>query len=154
MAEPYGPGNYPPQNVVDGASEPSMTQQSFAQEADINYIIGKYVQAGYLADGVIPDNSTWNKAGDSGDLEGGVGIAGMTGSEARDLSFSLFGELTFADMMLRVKQAEMAFMTLPADIRYRFDNQPNKMIEFLQNPANADEAKSLFYVTVAPVPAP
>jgi hypothetical protein len=44
-------------------------------------------------------------------------------------------------------------MALPANIRSRFDNDPAKLIDFMENPANREEAESLGLVNKSePVP--
>lgn len=39
-----------------------------------------------------------------------------------------------------IKKAEDGFLALPSDVRSRFLNDPGKMIEFLQDPKNDEEA--------------
>lgn len=43
----------------------------------------------------------------------------------------------------QVARAEEAFMTLPAEVRDHFDNDPGRMLEFVGNSANRDEAIKL-----------
>lgn len=42
-----------------------------------------------------------------------------------------------------VHSAQDAFMALPAQVRKEFDNDPAKLLVFLDNPANADKAMEL-----------
>lgn len=42
-----------------------------------------------------------------------------------------------------VRQADANFMLLPADLRSRFDNNPQLLLNFLSNDANRDEAIKL-----------
>jgi len=47
----------------------------------------------------------------------------------------------------RVMQAERAFMELPAATRYRFENDPQKLMDFLEDPGNGKEAVALGLAT-------
>lgn len=40
----------------------------------------------------------------------------------------------------RIRQAEEDFLKLPAEIRKRFDNDPGELVEFVNDPQNAEEA--------------
>lgn len=95
--------------------EPSLTDQSQAKEADINEIIRKFERTGQITH-----------------------LAKNRGIYA---DLSMLTDLQTA--MEEVKFAEEAFMTIPADIRAKFDNDPTKLISFLANPANDDEAIKL-----------
>lgn len=44
-------------------------------------------------------------------------------------------------------------MTLPPEIRTRFDNDPGKLIDFVADPDNRQEAQELGIVNPAPEPA-
>jgi len=58
-----------------------------------------------------------------------------------------FGDVSaVADMMTiqqRLIDVRAAFMTLPADVRLSFGNNPLELAEFLSDPANVDEARQL-----------
>lgn len=95
--------------------DPSLTDQSQAKEADINEIIRKFERTGQITH-----------------------LAKNRGIYA---DLSMLTDLQTA--MEEVKFAEEAFMTIPADIRAKFDNDPTKLISFLANPANDDEAIKL-----------
>lgn len=47
------------------------------------------------------------------------------------------------DVILRAQEAQEDFMALDAQIRRRFDNDPGKLIDFVMNPKNAQEAVKL-----------
>lgn len=62
----------------------------------------------------------------------------------------------FTDAMRIVADANSTFASLPSKIRDRFQNDPSSFLEFMHNPANADEAVALGLATkrrVAPPPA-
>lgn len=48
-----------------------------------------------------------------------------------------------ADSIEKIQTANKLFMSYPADLRSRFDNDPVKMVEFLENPNNLKEAVEL-----------
>lgn len=47
---------------------------------------------------------------------------------------------SFEDAITKVRQVTNEFNALPAGLRAKFDNDPMKLITFLQNPDNKDEA--------------
>lgn len=96
--------------------EPSKTQQHFKDEHDINNIMKKYLKQG------ISYNQLPNPSGIYGDF-----------SNVKDYQNSL---QTIID-------ADQAFLTIPSNIRKRFDNDPQKLFEFLNDKKNLDEAISL-----------
>jgi len=58
-----------------------------------------------------------------------------------------YGDFTnigsYHDSMNRMIQAQEAFMTLPSRVRSKFENDPGKLIQFLENPKNVQEAVEL-----------
>lgn len=100
----------------------SLTQQQFKDSSDINILFGKYLETGE-----IPQ------------------IEGMQ-----------YGDFTgiydFQTAMNAVRAAEESFQTLPARIKNRFDNNPQKLVEFINDPENLEEARFLKLVNT-PVPA-
>lgn len=58
-----------------------------------------------------------------------------------------YGDFTgsddYRDCLDRIIQAENAFNSLPSQIRKRFDNDPAKLISFLANEDNREEAQRL-----------
>lgn len=95
--------------------EPSKTQQQFKDECDINNIVRKYKATGQLT-------HLSSKQGVYADV-----------SEITDLQESL----------QKVQQASDAFNTLPAELRRRFGNNPQQLLEFLQDPRNFEEGVKL-----------
>lgn len=122
------PFNYDTNEASDASGlkceDVSLTKQSFAEEADINYIIRRFGLDGQLPSNVqMPMNGDFRNAPD------------------------------FMSAMNLIVAAREGFMTLPAKIRSRFDNDPRKLVDFLSDEANRDEAVKLGIV-VAPVAAP
>lgn len=96
--------------------EPTMTQQQFKDEADINNIMRKYG-----ADPVAFNALT---------RKGGV--------------YADFSQLSdYHGMLQQVADAQDAFSALPAQIRSRFANDPGSLIAFLNDPKNHDEGVEL-----------
>lgn len=104
-------------------NEPSMTQQQFAVECDINQIIEKY-----------------NKTGD-------ISVHRIQGVYA-DLS----NEKSYQESLQTVIDAKNAFDTLPSKIRHRFQNDPSQLLKFLEDPSSKDEAISLGLINPPPLP--
>jgi phage internal scaffolding protein len=50
-----------------------------------------------------------------------------------------------------IKAAEQAFYTVPAEIRKRFENSPQKLLEFLEDADNREEAMDLGLIERPPV---
>lgn len=94
----------------------SLTKQAFADECNVNKIMERYELTGVL---------------DDGKSVGGARHIDCTGL------------LSYQESLNVVMEAESSFMDLTAKVRSRFDNNPANMIEFLSNPANADEALAL-----------
>lgn len=103
-----------PESYATINNEPSLTQQSDIADSEINIIGPKYIK---------------------------TGIATVTSRKA------LFGDFTqaptFADAQQMILAAEDAFEALPAKVRERFDNQTGKLVEFLLDPDNKDQAIKL-----------
>jgi phage internal scaffolding protein len=95
-------------------SEPSLTQQQFKAECDINNIIKSYSQTG-----VLPVST---KVGKFLDV-----------SNVTDYQTSLN----------TVYQAQKAFDDLPSKIRTRFKNDPNELLAFIEDDKNHEEALQL-----------
>ncbi len=94
--------------------EPSLAQQQFKDECDINNILRQFNITGQL-----PDMPLSPKYGDF------TGIS------------------DYKTALDRVITADEEFMNLPATLRARFDNEPANLIEFLNNEENRLEAEKL-----------
>lgn len=94
--------------------DPSLAQQQFLEESDINTIVERFGLNGELPEVVrVPQY---------GDFD-----------QVRD----------FQSAMNAVRQAEEAFMELPAKVRARFENDPQRLLEFVSDQANRAEAQVL-----------
>nr|QJB20098.1 MAG: internal scaffolding protein [Microvirus sp.] len=93
---------------------PGKTLQAFKDECDINRIMKRYQQTGVI-DHV-------NRASPKfGDLEA----------------------IDFQSALNLVIEAEHRFAALPAELRDRFGNDPARLLQFVENPSNAQEAVKL-----------
>lgn len=88
----------------------SLTEQSHAQDADINIIMGRYQRTGML-----PQIQQTPLYGD----------------------FTEVGD--FRQMQERLRMAQDAFMEVPAKIRQQFGNDMQAFVDFCTNPDNKDE---------------
>lgn len=95
--------------------EPSLTQQHFAEECDINEILRRSAQTGQ-----VPVNSKVPMYGD----------------------FTLVPK-SLTEAFAVIKQANDLFTSMPWQVRERFGNDPQKMVEFLNDAKNRDEAIKL-----------
>lgn len=102
-------------DLYTGEELPSMTKQAFAEECDINSIMRRYETTGT----VDHINRREPAYGDFTDVK------------------------SYHEAANVVIAAEAAFADLPAKVRDRFGNDPAKLMEFLQDPANQDEAIAL-----------
>lgn len=114
------------------SSVPSMTQQQFKDEADINYIVSMYDSSG-----VMP---TFH-----GD-----------GQAAAQPVFGDFASLpdNAQEMYNRMIEAKNNFDNLPLEVRKRFNYDPAAFLDFVDNPENLDElvAMGLATKTTAALP--
>jgi phage internal scaffolding protein len=100
--------------------EPSLAQQHFKDECDINNILRQF-----NITGLLPDAPLSPRYGD----------------------FTGIGDYHTA--LNRVIAAQDEFEALPAQIRARFNNDPAELIEFLEDDNNRPEAESLGLVDKA-----
>lgn len=110
----------------DHVNNPSMTQQQFATECDINNLMDKYRRGEDISHFVRP-------AGFYGDV-----------SQVGDYQSAL-------ETVLR---ADAAFLELDAKVRQRFDNNPQKLVEFLSDEKNREEAVKLGLIESRSTPIP
>lgn len=111
---------------IDCSVEPSMTKQEFAEECDINTIMRRYETTGRI-DHV---NSRMPEYGDFASVP------------------------DYQSAVNTVLEAESMFAELPARMRDRFGNNPQRLLEFLADPENRKEAEELGLVQPAPPPPP
>lgn len=104
----------PKRKVSITFTEPGLAKQSFKAECDINTIMARYMKTGLL-DHVRAQQGRY------------LDVTGADFQAAQNL----------------VAGATSMFFDLPSSIRERFDNNPAFFLEFMENPANAQEAASL-----------
>lgn len=95
--------------------EPTLTQQQFIEDCDVNNIMRKFKKTGV----VTHINS---KTGVYGD-------------------FTELGD--YQEMLNTVAHANEMFEQLPNSVRRKFEHNPQEMIDFLKDPKNHDEAVQL-----------
>lgn len=99
---------------LDCSVEPSLTKQSFADEADINNIVRRFSLTGQL-----PTDLAVPQYGDFVDV------------------------VDYHSAMLQVRKSQEAFMELPAQVRSRFHNDPGELVDFVSDDKNRAEAEKL-----------
>jgi phage internal scaffolding protein len=101
----------------------SVTQQHFKEECDINTILKKYQQTGVMDVPVLKQN------------------------------FGDFSEVkSYHEAQIAMQEAKDQFMTLPAAVRSKFENDPGALLDFVANPENKAEAISLGLIDNPVVP--
>lgn len=101
--------------------EDNYTQQSFKEECDINTIVRRFGLTGQL-----PDNVRVPQYGD---------FTGVT---------------DYQSALNAVMQADAQFMELPAKLREQFNNDPQELLAFMEDPNNLDKARELGLVNKPP----
>lgn len=100
----------------------SMTNQQFKEECDVNNILAKYKRTGLLSH----VSRTQGQFGDFSTLE--------------DYQTSLH----------KVMKAQESFGLLPSEVRNKFQNDPGKLVDFLADSKNDEEAYK-FGLKIKPV---
>lgn len=102
---------------------PGRTQQQFRDECDINTIVRRF------------------------------GVTGQLPVPVRLPTYDDFTQVRdFQSAMQAVRDAEESFAALPSDLRSRFANDPQQLLEFLGDAKNRAEAEKLGLVNPAPPP--
>lgn len=101
--------------VVSLTPDKSRTKQSERDATNINKIVAKYRKTG-LIEHVAKHQGVYMDVSNITDLQ---------------------------DAMHKVQAAEEAFMSLPANIRKHFDNDPARFVDEVQDPARAEEMQEL-----------
>jgi len=113
----------------ESVKEPSMTKQSHKEECDINNIIKQYQVTGI--------------------------VAHISEKAASGAYVDLPDPLDFQQSLNLVMEAQASFDSLPSSVRSRFENDPTRFLEFMQNPENQEEMISLGLAKdTRPAPAP
>lgn len=119
-----------PHTEIDVANDKTGADQSFKDEADINYIMRRYATTGYLTD----PNKRPTRVPRSGDFT--------------------TSQVDFLEAQNTVLRVQATFNSLPAALRRELNNDPGELLNWLANPANNDQAAQLGLITPAPQPAP
>lgn len=113
-----GVGNYDTDQASNESGlkceDPSLAQQQFKEEVDINTIVNRFGLTGQLPN----------------DLE--VPVSG-----------DFTGVFDFQSAMNVVRAAEESFMEMPAHVRARFHNDPGEFLDFVHDDSNRTEAQKL-----------
>lgn len=104
----------------------SMARESLKNETDINTIVARYNKTG-----------TWSHLSNRAPVYADIGD---------------FGD--YRDAIHLVREAEEKFMSLPADVRKEFGNDPAQLLDFIKNPANYEKAVKLKLIPQKPQPKP
>lgn len=96
--------------------EPSMTEQSHQKACDVQRIVRQFER------GNIPLDSLFDAR-----------------ARFEDVSIGF----DYHEAVNMVKQAELAFLEIPARIRAEFDNDPQAFSAFISDPANLDKMREL-----------
>lgn len=91
--------------------DPSLTQQQFKEDSDINTIVDRFMKSGVLPTPVnMPQYVDYE------------------------------GVFDYQSAMNSVRAADEQFMRMDAKVRARFNNSPQEFLAFFADPANTDEA--------------
>jgi extradiol dioxygenase family protein len=112
--------------MFEGEDGRSRTLQSGVADADINTIMDRYEKTG-----LIP----------------------LDGSDRGIPQFGDFSDIgDFHGVMSKLVRAQQNFMMLPPKVRSRFDNDVAKMLDFIADPANVEEAVKLGLADASALP--
>lgn len=111
---------------IDCSKDKPLTQQSAKDECDINLIVERAKRGA-----IIEPRPEAPMYGDFSEIP-------------KDLR----------ECLVIARRADELFMSLDANIRRRFDNDPALMLDFLNDSKNRDEAISLGLVMAPPAPVP
>lgn len=120
------PFNYDADAVSDATGlaclDESLAQQQFAEEVDINTIVRRF---------------------------------GLTGEMPDSPVMPTFGDFTdavtdYQTALNMLNAAQDSFMQFPAEVRARFHNDPQEMMQFLDDEKNRDEAVKLGFIPKPP----
>lgn len=102
-------------------TEPSLAQQQWKDECDINTIAKQF---------------------------------GLTGKMPQAVYLPTFGDFTevsdFQTALHTIQMAEASFLAMPAHVRERFNNDPQRFLEFTSDARNAAEIAALGLTKTAP----
>lgn len=104
---------------------PSLTRQEFAEECDINTIMARY--------------------------EAGGAVSHVNKAQPMYMDMTAIPDLREALDIMR--DATISFNSLPAKVRREFDNDPQKFVDYAQNPENLARMREWGLAAPAPVEA-
>ena len=100
--------------ISDYSLEPSLTKSEFKDECDINNVVARALRTG-----VLP----------------GIDRQALYGD---------FSQVTdYATAQVKIAEAKQSFEQLPSDIKEQFDNDVTKLLDWIDNPDNEEEAIKL-----------
>lgn len=102
------------------------TKQEFRDEADINTVVENFQRTGQLGN-VSPMQPTY------GDFSAVV---------------------SYHEALNLMNESDQLFQELPAKVRDKFQNDPEKLVDFVRDPANRKEAEEIGLIATNPSPAP
>lgn len=101
--------------------DPSLAVQSQKEEADINEIVRRF------------------------------GLTGKLPENVRAPVYADFDEVfDFQSAQNAIREAHNSFMAMPADVRMRFNNDPQRFVEFCSDADNLEEMRKLGLANPAP----
>lgn len=106
--------------VMHHFDDPSLTRQEFKDECDLEKIIARFSTS--------PE---------------GLEALQMTQNYVQSRFEDVTGFVDYQTALAQVNAAEEAFMRLPAIVRTKFDNDPAKFLDFVDDPKNVDELVAL-----------
>lgn len=104
-------------------SGPGRTKQSFKEECDINTLMAKYLKTGHM-DHV---NQALPR-------------------------FECVSDHDFQSAQNLIADAKSMFENIPSAVRARFENNPGKLLDWVHDPKNVQEAASLGFLDLDAVP--
>lgn len=102
---------------INTCDDDPITQQQFKNECDINYIVNRYLQTGFVNPMLVKNGKP--VFGDVSTIQG------------------------YKESLDQIQEADQMFMQLPAKIKDRFQHDPLKLLAFVADNSNYDEAVKL-----------
>lgn len=124
----YGRNGLPRSATDTVTLGPSMTRQEFATDCDINVLMDRYQNQD-------------------------IGSIMRASQEPVYVDFTMMPDDLMGTLQL-MREAENAFMTLPAQVRREFDNDAVAFVDFASDRGNLDQMRSWGLAPPAPEPPP
>lgn len=97
-------------------NKPTICEQRLGHDLDMNAIVNRYNQGVYSPTPIVASQPKFA---------------------------SVFKPNMYEDSLAYVREVQNEFNALPSDIRRKFDNDPNKMLNFVKDDKNIEEAYKL-----------